>query len=142
MAHFAKLGVGNIVEQVIVVSNDIATTEQAGIDFLNNLYKKNSVWKQTSVNTYKGVHNNGGTPLRKNFAGIGYIYDEDRDAFIPPKLFNSWILNEDTCLWEAPVPCPETYDLGLLSVDNITPLKDPYKWNEQTLSWEKLKLEV
>ena len=142
MTHFAKLGVGNIVEQVIVVSNDIATTEQAGIDFLNNLYKKNSVWKQTSVNTYKGVHNNGGTPLRKNFAGIGYIYDEDRDAFIPPKLFNSWILNEDTCLWEAPVPCPETYDLGLLSVDNITPLKDPYKWNEQTLSWEKLKLEV
>jgi hypothetical protein len=84
MAHFAKLGVGNIVEQVVVVSNDIATTEQAGVDFLNNLYKTRDVWKQTSYN------NN----IRKNYAGIGFKYDQTRDAFIAPKPFNSWILNE------------------------------------------------
>ncbi len=78
MAHFAKLGVGNIVEQVIVVSNDIATTEQAGSDFINKLYNTRDVWKQTSYN------NN----IRKNFAGIGYQYDQTRDAFIPPKPFN------------------------------------------------------
>jgi len=146
MAYFAKLRTGNIVEKVISINNAVITDangveqEQLGVDFINQLYNTNDVWKQTSSNTFKGIHNNGGTPLRKNYAGIGYIYDEDRDAFIPPKLFNSWILNEDTCLWEAPVPCPETYNLGLLSVDNITPLKDPYKWNEQTLSWEKLEV--
>ena len=112
MAHFAKLGVGNIVEQVIVISNDIAITEQAGIDFINKLYNTRDVWKQTSYN------NN----IRKNFAGIGYQYDQTRDAFIPPKPFNSWILNEDTCRWEAPVARPQD--------DNI------YKWNEQTLSWD------
>jgi hypothetical protein len=123
MAHFAKLGVGNIVEQVIVVSNDIATTEQAGIDFLKNLYKDQHLpIIQTSYNTYGGVHNNNGTPLRKNFAGIGYQYDQQRDAFIAPKPFNSWILNEDTCLWNAPVAMP---------IDD-----NKYKWNEQTLSWD------
>jgi hypothetical protein len=112
MAHFAKLGVNNIVEQVIVVSNDIATTEQAGIDFINQLYKTNDIWKQTSYN------NN----IRKNYAGIGYTYDSQRDAFIAPKPFNSWVLNEDTCLWEAPVARPN--DEGR------------YTWNESTLSWE------
>ena len=96
MAHFAKLGVGNIIETVHVVSNDIATTEQAGVDFLNNLYNTRDVWKQTSYN------NN----IRKNFAGIGYTYDQTRDAFISPKPFNSWTLNETTCLWEAPVSYP------------------------------------
>ena len=75
MAHFAKLGVGNIVERVEVVSNDIATTEQAGIDFLNNLYNTRDVWKQTSYNTYGGEHTLGGTPFRKNYAGIGFKYD-------------------------------------------------------------------
>jgi len=112
MAHFAKLGVGNIVEQVIVISNDIAITEQAGIDFINKLYNTRDVWKQTSYN------NN----IRKNFAGIGYQYDQTRDAFIPPKPFNSWILNEDTCRWEAPVAMP---------IDD-----NKYSWNEQTLSWD------
>jgi hypothetical protein len=103
MAHFAKLGVGNIIEAVHVVSNDIAISEQAGIDFLNNLYNSRDVWKQTSYNTSGGVHSSGGTPFRKNHAGVGYTYDQTRDAFIPPKPFNSWILNETTCLWEAPV---------------------------------------
>jgi hypothetical protein len=111
MAHFAKLGVGNIVERVEVVSNDIATTEQAGADFLNNIYKTRDVWKQTSYN------NN----IRKNYAGIGYIYDEDRDAFIPPKPFNSWVLNETTCLWESPVAYPND--------------GQKYIWNEDTQSW-------
>jgi hypothetical protein len=112
MAHFAKLGVDNIVEQVIVVSNDIATTEQAGIDFINQLYKTNDIWKQTSYN------NN----IRKNHAGIGYTYDSQRDAFIPPKPFNSWVLNEQTCNWDAPVARPN--DEGR------------YTWNESTLSWD------
>jgi len=147
MASFAKIGLNNKVIEVLSVVNEVLKDsngieqENIGIQFLKNLYNEpNAIWKQTSSNTSKGVHNNGGTPLRKNYAGIGYTYDEDRDAFIEPKLFNSWILNEDTCLWEAPVPRPETYNLGLLSVDNITPLKDPYKWNEQTLSWEKLEI--
>jgi len=121
MAHFAKLGVGNIVTRVTVVSNDIATTEQAGIDFLNTLHGTNDVWKQTSYNTKGGVHTLGGTPFRKNYAGKGYKYDSTRDAFISPKPFKSWTLNEDACLWEAPVAYP---DDG----------KD-YKWNEETTSW-------
>ena len=111
MAHFAKLGVGNVVETIVVVSNDIATTEQAGVDFLNNLYNTRDVWKQTSYN------NN----IRKNYAGIGYTYDQTRDAFIPPKPFDSWILNEDTCLWEAPVAYPSD--------------GKEYEWDESSKSW-------
>ena len=122
MAHFAKLGVGNIIIKVAVVSNDIALTEQAGVDFLNNLYGSRDVWKQTSYNTKAGVHLNGGTAFRKNYAGIGYTYDQTRDAFIPKKPFNSWILNETTCQWEAPVAYPED--------DN------EYTWNESIVNWE------
>jgi hypothetical protein len=126
MAHFAKLGTGNIIEQVIVVSNDIATTEQAGSDFINKLYNTRDVWKQTSYNTISGVHNNGGTPFRKNYAGVGFKYDETRDAFIAPKPYASWILNEETCQWEAPVAMP------------TTELEDNkyYFWNESILNWE------
>ena len=112
MAHFAKLGVGNIIEKVEVVSNDIATTEQAGVDFLNNLYNTRDVWKQTSYNGN----------IRKNYAGIGYIYDQVRDAFIAPKPYNSWILNETTCLWEAPVAKPDD--------------GEEYNWNETNQTWE------
>jgi hypothetical protein len=119
MAHFAKLGVGNIIEQVVVVSNDIATTEQAGVDFLNNLYGTRDVWKQTSYNSN----------IRKNFAGIGYKYDQTRDAFIPPKPYNSWILNEATCLWEAPIPMPE---LTQEQIDNDS----GYNWNETNQTWD------
>jgi hypothetical protein len=119
MAHFAKLGTGNIVERVEVVSNDIATSEQAGVDFLNKLYKTRDVWKQTSYN------NN----IRKNYAGIGCKYDQTRDAFIPPKPFNSWILNEDTCRWEAPVAKPT---LTQEQIDN----KNYYNWNETIKNWE------
>jgi hypothetical protein len=119
MAHFAKLGVGNIIEKVEVVSNDIALTEQAGVDFLNNLYNTRDVWKQTSYNGN----------IRKNFAGIGYKYDQTRDAFIPPKPFNSWTLNETTCLWEAPISKPI---LTEEQIDN----KNYYTWNETTTSWD------
>ena len=122
MANFCKLGIGNIVEKIVVVSNDIATTEQAGVDFLNNLYGTNDAWKQTSYNTRGGVHKLGGTPFRKNYAGIGWKYNQTRDAFISPKPFNSWILNEETCLWEAPVALPDT--------------ENSYNWNEDTQQWD------
>ena len=122
MAHFAKLGVGDIVEKVHVVSNDVATTEQAGIDFLNNLYNTRDVFKQTSYNTYGGEHKLGGTPFRKNYATIGGTYDSSRDAFIPPKPHSSWVLNETTCQWESPVEKPED--------DNY------YVWNEETQQWD------
>ena len=112
MAHFAKLGTGNIVEKVEVVSNDIATNEQAGVDFLNNLYGSKDLWKQTSYNGN----------IRKNYAGVGYTYDQEKDAFIPPKPYPSWTLNEDTCLWEAPVAKPTDGQL--------------YKWNEENQTWD------
>ncbi len=128
MAHFCKLGKGNIVEKIVVVSNDVATTEQAGMDFLNKTYGTNDLWKQTSYNTRGGVHLLGGTPFRKNFAGFGYKYNEARDAFIPPKPFASWTLNETTCQWEAPVAKPE------LTEEQINN-NNYYYWNEETKQW-------
>jgi len=125
VAHFAKLGTDNIVEKVEVVSNNIATTEQDGINFLNNLYNTNDIWKQTSYNTYAGEHKLDGTPLRKNYAGIGYTYDEDRDAFIPPKPYSSWVLDEETCNWEAPVVYPDDGKF--------------YNWNETNQTWELIE---
>ena len=121
MAHFAKLGVGNIVERVAVVSNDVATTEQAGVDFLNNLYNTRDVWKQTSYNTKAGVHKSGGTPFRKNYASKGYFYDQEKDAFIPPQPYPSWTLNESTCRWDSPVAYPND--------------GNKYDWNENTQNW-------
>ena len=124
MAHFAKLGVGSRVLTVSVVHNNIATTEQSGIDFLNQLHKTNDVWKQTSYNTRGGVHKLDGTPFRKNYGGIGYRYDSTRDAFIPPKPYKGWTLNETTCLWEAPVAYPDD--------------GKKYDWNEQTTTWDEI----
>ena len=118
MAHFAKLGVGNIVEQVIVVHNSVITDENGieqeklGVDFINKLYNTRDVWKQTSYNGN----------FRKNYAGIGFQYDQQRDAFIPPKPFNSWILDENTCRWNSPIPYPND--------------EKKYKWNEQNQSWD------
>ena len=129
MAHFAKLGKGNIVESVEVVSNDIATTEQAGVEFLQNLYKDRAVWKQTSYNSYGGEHKLGGTPFRKNYAGVGYTYDQTRDAFIPPKPYPSWILNETTCEWDPPVAEPELTEEQINNKVN-------YIWNETTKQWD------
>ena len=130
MASFAKIGLNNKVIEVLSVVNEVlydsngVEQESIGIDFLTKLTGY-PVWKQTSYNTHGGVHNNNGTPLRKNHAGIGYTYDEDRDAFIPKKPFNSWILNEDTCLWESPIPYPQ---------DN-----NKYIWNEQNQSWDLIE---
>jgi len=127
MASFAKIGlngkviaVHSVVNEVLHDSNGIER-EDIGIDFLTKLHGW-SVWVQTSYNTNGGVHSSGGTPLRKNHASIGMTYDETRDAFIPKKPFNSWVLNESTCNWEAPVAYPT--DGG------------KYTWNETNLNWE------
>ena len=122
MAHFAKIGKGNIVQQVVVVNNEVFNTEQEGVEFLQKLYGIRDLWKQTSYNTYGGEHLNDGTPLRKNFANIGYTYDETRDAFIAPKPYPSWTLNETTCQWESPVVKPD---------DGQT-----YNWNEENQQWD------
>ena len=86
------------------------------------------VYKQTSYNTHGGVHSNGGTPFRKNYAGLGYTYDKDRDAFIPPKPYASWVLDETTCLWNAPMPYPT--DLGTPDTPKM------YTCNEETRTWD------
>jgi len=135
MAHFAKLGTGNIVLRVTVVSNDIAITEKAGEEFLQNLHGSRDIWKQTSFNTTGGVHKLGGTPFRKNYAGVGYTYDQTRDAFIPPKPYDSWILNETTCLWEAPVSQPELTN-EQQSQNNSKTHNWYYSWNEETQQWD------
>jgi hypothetical protein len=118
MAHFAKVNNG-IVEQVIVAEPEFFDT------FVDS---SPGQWIQTSYNTHGGVHALGGTPLRKNYAGIGYNYDATRDAFIPPKPYASWLLNEDTCLWDAPVAMPEDAGTG-------EPPKQ-YAWNESTQTWD------
>jgi hypothetical protein len=122
MAHFAKIGNDNIVERVEVVHNNIATDEQAGITFLQNLYNDTATWKQTSYNTFANTHKLSGTAFRKNYASVGYTYDETKDAFISPQPYSSWTLNDDTCRWEAPVAYPDDGEL--------------YEWNEDTTSWD------
>jgi hypothetical protein len=131
MASFAKLNNNNIVLKVESVVDDVLKDsngieqEQLGINFLKTLYNEpNAIWKQTSYNTHGGVHNKNSTPFRKNHAGIDYTYDETRNAFIPPKPYNSWILNEDTCNWDAPIPMPSD-----ASIDKR------YTWNEENQNW-------
>ena len=114
MAHFAKLDSNNIVT-FVTVGRDEDNGKEAELTA-----RTGDVYKQTSYNTHGGVHSNGGTPFRKNYAGIGYTYDEQRDAFIPPKPYASWVLNESACLWDAPVAMP---------TDGI------YSWDEDTTSW-------
>jgi hypothetical protein len=127
MASFAKIGLNNKVIEVLSVVNEVLhdangiEQESIGVDFLTKLTGY-PVWKQTSYNTFGGVHKFGGTPFRKNHAGIGYTYDEDRDAFIPKKPFNSWVLNETTCQWEAPIVKPDD--------------GQKYNWNETIKNWE------
>jgi hypothetical protein len=117
MAHYAFLNENNIVTEVIVGKEEgNFNWEQQYGSFRGQLCKR------TSFNTIGGIHIKGETPFRKNYAGIGYTYDEDRDAFIAPKPFNSWTLNEDTCLWEAPVAKPQ---------DN-----NKYNWNEINQNWD------
>jgi hypothetical protein len=126
MAHFAQLNSKNIVERVLTVNDNDAPTESEGIVFLQSLYGSNEDWKQTSYNTYGGEHKLDGTPLRKNFAGVGYTYDRDRDAFYESKPYPSWILNEETCLWEAPVAYPED--------------GNDYDWNETDQQWDLINV--
>ena len=109
MAHFAKVKDGKVIKVIVA--------EQEFIDTLDG------EWVQTSYNTFGGEHKLGETPLRKNFAGVGYTYDRVKDAFIPPNPYTSWTINETTCLWEAPVAYPDDGKL--------------YKWNEETKSWEE-----
>ena len=120
MAHFAELDQNNIVLRVIVVANEaleykeFPDSESHAMEYLHQWFGSNTVWKQTSYNAN----------MRKNYAGIGYTYDEGRDAFISPKPFNSWVLNEDTCLWESPVPMPTDGKM--------------YSWDEDTVSWVEI----
>ena len=139
MAHYAKISNNNIVEQVVVVNNEDTLDENGneseiiGVHFLKNLLGLETTWLKTSYNTKGGIYRHSITnePLedqskafRKNYAEIGYTYDEQRDAFIPPKPFPSWILNEFSCLWEAPIPRPTGTNL--------------YTWNEETQSWDTM----
>ena len=118
MAHYAFLDQNNIVTEVIVGKNE----NEEGINWEQHYGNfRGQLCKRTSYNTRGGLHDNGGTPFRKNYASIKYTYDSQRDAFIPPKPYNSWVLNEQTCNWEAPVAKPN--DEGL------------YTWNEETQSW-------
>ena len=126
MGHFAKVSNGKVTRVIV-----------AEADFFNNFVDDSpGQWIQTSYNTRGGVHYQPNTnepsedqskALRKNYAGIGYTYDSTRDAFIPPQPFNSWTLNEDTCLWESPVPYPTDGKL--------------YRWNEEILNWEEVIIE-
>lgn len=139
MAHYAKISENNIVEQVVVVNNEDTLDENGNESeyiasiFLQSVIGLGSNWKKTSYNTRGGIYRHSITnepvedqskAFRKNYAGIGYTYDEQRDAFIPPKPFSSWILNEFSCLWEAPIPRPTG--------------NDPYKWNEETQTWDSM----
>ena len=120
MSHFAQIDLNNIVTRVLVIDQDVIDT---------GMFGDPESWIQTSYNTVGGIHTLGGTPLRKNYAGIGYSYNVLRDAFIPPKPFVSWILNETTCLWEAPIPIPA--EEGKI-----------FGWNEETRSWVEINTPI
>lgn len=131
MAHYAWINLDNIVINVTVGSDEdiiqqgIGGTTEAWEEFYTNSINQEGVYvKRTSYNTHAGVNEEGGTAFRKNYAGIGYTYDPIKDAFIPPKFYSSWILNEDTCRWDPPTPMPED--------------GKSYIWNEDTLSWEEI----
>lgn len=119
MAHYAFLNMQNVVTEVIVGKDETDGPTNWEMHYGNF---REQVCKRTSYNTRGGVHSEGGVPFRKNYAGIGYTYDESRDAFIPPKPYDSWTLNETSCLWEAPVAYPDD--------------GQQYSWNEETTTWD------
>jgi hypothetical protein len=121
MAHWAEIDSDNIVTRVLVVADDVVD----GQTFLADQLALGGTWKKTSYNTLGGVHSQGGTPFRKNFAGVGYKYDAAKDAFIAPKPYPSWVLDTDTCLWNAPTPMP--VEEGKL-----------FTWDETTTSWKEV----
>jgi hypothetical protein len=122
MAHYAKLDENNIVTEVNVIDNEVEDAKGVSgtIDWLLVGWG-GSDWKKTSYNTHGNIHIFGGIPLRKNYAGVGFTFDSERDAFIPPQTFSSWVLNEDTCQWDSPVSYPDDS-------------KD-YRWDEDTENW-------
>jgi catalase (peroxidase I) len=136
MGYFVTIDENNFVNKVSTINNNVFTINNIerndlANDFLNNLYNTSYVWLQTSYNTRGGIHYeaDNNTPsqdqskaFRKNYAGIGYYYDSIRDAFIPPKPFPSWTLNEETCLWQSPIPYPNDGKM--------------YQWNEETGNWD------
>ena len=132
MAHFVKLGTGNIVINGVVIHNNELLdetgieSEQKGIQFIESLYgiDSNILWKQTSYNTKGGIHNLGGVPLRKNYASLGGYYDPVANAFYEEQPYPSWTLNQDTFLWMAPIPRPN----------------GPYTWNEENQTWDLYNL--
>ncbi len=138
MAHFAKIDDDNLVVRVTKLDNNVlldegdTEVESKGAAFLERVLKGGR-WIQTSYNTRGGVHRGGGTPLRKNYAGRGYTYDESRDAFIPPKPFSSWTLDEDTCRWNPPVPYPEVEVVE----GEMPPM---YGWNEDEQKWDEMEM--
>ena len=125
MAHYTFLDNNNIVTEVIVGKNEGEENIDWEVHYGNF---RNQVCKRTSYNTSGGIHSSGGIPYRKNYAGIGYTYDEQRDAFIPQKPYASFVLNEDTCLWEAPIIKPELTEAEVLA-------RSSYRWDEETLEW-------
>ena len=131
MAHFAELDGDSKVIRVIVVSNEDAPNEDAGIAFIKSMSSipNDSVWKKCSYNTIEGTHTRGGTPFRKNYPGEGDLYDATRDAFIraKPSGFPSWILDEDTCVYKPPVAEPsDSFRLGGTK---------GYRWDEDNTQW-------
>lgn len=123
MAHFAEIDDNNVVVRVLVVDD---LYQEIGHKFLSETCGLGGTWLQTSYNTSGGVHANGGVPLRKNYAGPGMVYDSERDAFIHPKPFASWILNENTCIWEAPIAKPNDGKI--------------YSWDEEASEWVEITL--
>lgn len=121
MAHWAEIDNEGTVLRVLVVADD---QDDRGQEFLANDLGLGGTWKKTSYNTVGGEHRNGGTPFRKNYAGIGFKYDAVKDAFIPPKPYASWTLNNDTCLWDAPTPMPTDGKM--------------YTWSEEDLNWKEV----
>ena len=117
MSHFANLNEENVVIRVMCGSEELG--DEKSLEFIQSLF--GGRWVQTSYNTAAGIHRLGGEPLRKNYAGEGMIYDEERDAFLYPQPYGSWILNEETCLWEPPVAHPNDGNM--------------YEWNEEAIEW-------
>lgn len=140
MAHYAKIGLNSKVMSVLVVADsdcqnaDGIEEEEIGRQFLESCFGW-PLWVKCSYNTSKNVHQLGGTPFRKNYPGIGYIWDEDRDAFYAPKPFDSWILNEETCIWEAPLTYPSIKTYGDIGKEYFI------AWDEDNLRWTAMDQE-
>jgi hypothetical protein len=132
MAYFAEIDGDNIVIRVVAIADrdtadaDGNEVESVGVGFCEQLL--GGAWVQTSYNTRSGVHALGGTPFRKNYAGIGWTWREDLDGFVPPRLFDSWHLEPETCDWEPPVPHPEDADKS-----------KRYRWDEENLGWVEVE---